>query len=448
MNAIEMLKAIEKLNASLTGKDFLLTWDKSVPELKLILQTAELLKKLYEQNVSLRVFDTGLAISNFRDNSTRTRFSFASASNLLGLAVQDLDEGKSQIAHGETVRETANMISFLTQIIGIRDDMFLGAGHTYMQEVGNALDDGYAQGVLPQRPGIVNLQCDIDHPTQSMADLCWLKEHFGSLEALRGKKIAMTWAYSPSYGKPLSVPQGIIGLMTRFGMDVTLAHPPSYDLIPDVVALAGQQAQENGGSFKQVASMEEAFADADIVYPKSWAPYHVMQKRTELLTANDRDGLKELEKQCLAHNAEFKNWECDEAKMKLTKNGEALYMHCLPADITDVSCKAGEVSASVFEKYRIPTYKEAGYKPYVIAAMMLTNRMQDVTGTLADLMQYPMERVMDVSAGGPAPAKKAGKAKKAVKKVVQKAKGKAKKAVKAVKKAVKKVAKKAQAKRK
>jgi len=443
MNAIEMLKAIAKLNASLTGKDFLLTWDKSVPELKLILQTAELLKKLYESNVSLRVFDTGLAISNFRDNSTRTRFSFASASNLLGLAVQDLDEGKSQIAHGETVRETANMISFLTQIIGIRDDMYLGAGHTYMKEVGEALDDGFQQGVLAQRPGIVNLQCDIDHPTQSMADLCWLKEHFGSLEALRGKKIAMTWAYSPSYGKPLSVPQGIIGLMTRFGMDVTLAHPPSYDLIPDVVSLAGQQAQENGGSFKQVASMEEAFADADIVYPKSWAPYHVMQKRTELLTANDRDGLKELEKQCLAHNAEFKNWECDEAKMKLTKNGEALYMHCLPADITDVSCKAGEVSASVFEKYRIPTYKEAGYKPFVIAAMMLTNRMKDVVGTLADLMQYPMERVMDVAAAAPAPAPKAAKAKKAVKKVVQKAKGKAKKAVKAVKKAVKKVAKKA-----
>jgi len=443
MNAIEMLKAIAKLNASLTGKDFLLTWDKSVPELKLILQTAELLKKLYESNVSLRVFDTGLAISNFRDNSTRTRFSFASASNLLGLAVQDLDEGKSQIAHGETVRETANMISFLTQIIGIRDDMYLGAGHTYMKEVGEALDDGFQQGVLAQRPGIVNLQCDIDHPTQSMADLCWLKEHFGSLEALRGKKIAMTWAYSPSYGKPLSVPQGIIGLMTRFGMDVTLAHPPSYDLIPDVVSLAGQQAQENGGSFKQVASMEEAFADADIVYPKSWAPYHVMQKRTELLTANDRDGLKELEKQCLAHNAEFKNWECDEAKMKLTKNGEALYMHCLPADITDVSCKAGEVSASVFEKYRIPTYKEAGYKPFVIAAMMLTNRMKDVVGTLADLMQYPMERVMDVAAAAPAPAPKAAKAKKAVTKGVQKAKGKAKKAVKAVKKAVKKVAKKA-----
>ena len=339
------------------------------------------------------------------------------------------------------------MISFLTQIIGIRDDMFLGAGHTYMLEVAAALDDGFKQGVLPQRPGIVNLQCDIDHPTQSMADLCWLKEHFGSLDALRGKKIAMTWAYSPSYGKPLSVPQGIIGLMTRFGMDVTLAHPKGYDLIPDVVALAGKQAQENGGSFQQVASMEEAFAGADIVYPKSWAPYQVMQKRTDLLNANDKDGLKVLEQACLAQNANFKNWECDEAKMKLTKNGEALYMHCLPADITDISCKAGEVSANVFEKYRIPTYKEAGYKPYVIAAMMLTNRMQDVTGTLADLMAYPMERVLDVAALAPAkkPAKKAAKAKKAVKKAVKAVKKVAKKVVKkvAAKKPVKKAAKKA-----
>ena len=406
MNATQMLQSIRKLNASLYGKDFLLTWDKSLPELKLILQTAELMKHLYEQNVSLRVFDTGLAISNFRDNSTRTRFSFASASNLLGLAVQDLDEGKSQIAHGETVRETANMISFLTQIIGIRDDMYLGAGHTYMLEVAEALEDGFNQGVLAQRPGIVNLQCDIDHPTQSMADLCWLKEHFGSLDALRGKKIAMTWAYSPSYGKPLSVPQGILGLMTRFGMDVTLAHPPGYDLIPDVVDLAGRQARETGGSFRQVTSMEEAFEGADIVYPKSWAPYQVMQKRTDLLRAKDQDGLKELEKQCLAHNAEYKNWECDEAKMKRTKGGEALYMHCLPADITDVSCKAGEVSASVFEKYRIPTYKEAGYKPFVIAAMMLTNRMEDVTGTLGELMGYPMERVLDVSALPRSPARK------------------------------------------
>lgn len=441
MNATQMLQSIRKLNASLYGKDFLLTWDKSLPELKLILQTAELMKHLYEQNVSLRVFDTGLAISNFRDNSTRTRFSFASASNLLGLAVQDLDEEKSQIAHGETVRETANMISFLSQVIGIRDDIYIGKGHTYMKEVAEALDEGYAKGVLPQRPGVINLQCDIDHPTQCMADLAWLQEYFGSLENLRGKKIAMTWAYSPSYGKPLSVPQGVIGLMTRFGMNVSLAHPKGYDLMPEVVELARKQAKESGGSFTQVDTMEAAFADADIVYPKSWASFDVMKKRTVLLEKNDQAGLKALEKSCLKENASHMDWECDEAKMKLTRGGEALYMHCLPADITDVSCKAGEVSANVFEKYRIPTYKEAGYKPFVIAAMILTNRMEDVVGTLSELMNYPMERVLDVS--GLPPIKKATKAKKAVKKVAGKAKATTKKVVKAAKKTAKKAVKKA-----
>jgi knotted carbamoyltransferase YgeW len=308
--------------------------------------------------------------------------------------MQDLDESKSQIAHGETVRETANMISFLTEVIGIRDDMYLGAGNAYMREVGEALDDGVQEGVLPSRPALVNLQCDVDHPTQSMADLAWLQEHFGSLENLKGKKIAMTWAYSPSYGKPLSVPQGIIGLMTRFGMDVTLAHPEGYNLIPEVIEVAKKNATESGGSFTQVGSMEEAFKDADIVYPKSWAPYTVMGQRTELLRAQDHQGLKDLEKACLAQNANFKNWECTEDMMKLTKNGEALYMHCLPADITDVSCKAGEVSASVFERYRIRTYKEAGWKPYIIAAMIFNRKFKDAGNKLLDLYKKDIRRVL------------------------------------------------------
>ncbi|MBK7211791.1 MAG: knotted carbamoyltransferase YgeW [Bacteroidales bacterium] len=389
-----ILGNIEKAKASLYQKDFLLTWEKSFPELETILWVAEALKYLRDNNISAKVFDSGLAISQFRDNSTRTRFSFASAANLLGLAVQDLDEGKSQIAHGETVRETSAMISFLSDIIGIRDDMYLGAGNTYMREVGAALDEAFADGVLPQRPGIVNLQCDIDHPTQSMADLLHLKTVFGSLENLKGKKIAMTWAYSPSYGKPLSVPQGIIGLMTRLGMQVDLAYPEGYGLIPEVVELAGKQAAETGGSFRVTHSMDEAFKDADIVYPKSWAPFNVMEQRTELLRNNDRDGLKSLEKECLANNARFMDWECTEQKMKLTREGKALYMHCLPADISAVSCEKGEVEASVFERYRVPLYKQAGFKPYIIASMMLTNRFESPASVLRKLLQDNTSRVI------------------------------------------------------
>ncbi len=384
---------IRGLANGLYGKDFLLTWDKTADELQIILRIARILMALYRSNISCRIFDTGLAVSQFRDNSTRTRFSFASAANLLGLAIQDLDEGKSQIAHGETVRETANMISFLTEVIGIRDDIYLGSGHSYMTEVAEALDEGYREGVLARRPTVVNLQCDVDHPTQSLADLLHLEHCFEGLHSLRGKKIAMCWAYSPSYGKPLSVPQGIIGLMTRFGMNVVLAHPEGYNLIPEVVDRAGAQARASGGSFQVGGSMEDAFQDADIVYPKSWAPYRVMECRTELLKQNDIRGLKELETECLEHNARHKDWECTEARMKLTNKGKALYMHCLPADITNVSCAQGEVRQNVFERYRIETYKEAGCKPFIIASMILAGRFADPASVLEDIAGKQAPRI-------------------------------------------------------
>ncbi len=168
--------------------DFLHTWDKTDDEIFGVFKTAEILEAMRKSNISSKVFDSGLGISIFRDNSTRTRFSFASACNLLGLTVSDLDEGKSQIAHGETVRETANMISFMADIIGIRDDMYIGKGHAYMKEVASAVEEGFTDGVLEQRPTLVNLQCDIDHPTQSMADALHLINHFGGVENLKGKK--------------------------------------------------------------------------------------------------------------------------------------------------------------------------------------------------------------------------------------------------------------------
>jgi len=388
---IEELKGFK---SELYGKDFLLTWEKSDDDLKAIIQVASILKAMRQQNISSRVFDSGLAISNFRDKSTRTRFSFASAANLLGLAVQELDEEKSQISHGETVRETASMISFLSDFIGIRDDMFLGEGNKYMRQVGEALDEGFAKGVLPVRPGIVNLQCDMDHPTQSLADLLHLVNLYGSFDALRGKKIVMSWAYSPSYGKPLSVPQGIIALMTRFGMNVELAYPEGYDLIPEIVDIARKNAAQSGGDFKVSHSMTEAMRNADIVYPKSWAPFHIMQKRTQLLMNSDRNGLKELEQVCLASNARYKDWEYNEQVRKLTRNSDALYMHCLPADISGESCAQGEVSKETFERYRIKTYLEASYKPYIIAAMMLTNRYKNPADILSKLVSRNTPRTL------------------------------------------------------
>ncbi|MBF1272391.1 knotted carbamoyltransferase YgeW [Oribacterium sinus] len=392
----ELVKEIKGLKTDkMYLNDFFLTWEKSDDELKAVWDVADALRNLRERNISTKVFDSGLGISLFRDNSTRTRFSFASACNLLGLEVQDLDEGKSQVAHGETVRETANMISFMADVIGIRDDMYIGKGNAYMHEVADSVEAGHKDGVLEQRPTLVNLQCDIDHPTQCMADALHVIHEMGGIENLKGKKLAMTWAYSPSYGKPLSVPQGVIGLFTRLGMEVVLAHPEGYDVMKDVVDVAEKNAKESGGSFKVTNDMKEAFQGADIVYPKSWAPFAAMEKRTNLYGEGDTEGIKALEKELLAQNAQHKDWACTEEMMKLTKDGKALYMHCLPADITGVSCKEGEVDATVFDRYRDPLYKEASYKPYVIAAMILLEKFKDPAKVLEELQKRGQDRIFE-----------------------------------------------------
>ena len=395
METLQMyIDRLKKLNfKEMYKNDFFLTWEKTDDELEAVFIVADALRYMRKNNISTKVFESGLGISLFRDNSTRTRFSFASACNLLGLEVQDLDEGKSQIAHGETVRETANMVSFMADVIGIRDDMYIGKGNTYMRNVSDAVREGYSDGVLEQIPTLVNLQCDIDHPTQCMADMLHIIHEFGGVENLKGKKVAMSWAYSPSYGKPLSVPQGVIGLMTRFGMDVVLAHPEGYEVMPECEEVARKNAAATGGSFTKTNNMAEAFKDADLVYPKSWAPFAAMEKRTELYGNGDFDGISKLEKELLAQNAAHKDWTCSEELMKSTRDGKALYLHCLPADISGVSCEEGEVDDSVFDRYRTPLYKQASFKPYIIAAMIFLAKFEDPVALLKELEDEAKPRI-------------------------------------------------------
>lgn len=390
----DYLKELGQLNyQNLYHNDFFLTWDKTDDELKAIWHVADALRALREENKSAKIFDSGLGISIFRDNSTRTRFSFSSACNLLGLEVADLDEKKSQIAHGETLLETANMVSFMADVVGIRDDMYIGKGHTYQKEFADSVQRGYDEGILEQRPTVVSLQCDIDHPTQMMADSLHFAHHFGGFENLKGKKIVMSWAYSPSYGKPLSVPQGGIGLWTRLGMDVVLAHPEGYEVMDEVLEVAKENVKKYGGSFTVTNDMKEAFKDADIVYPKSWAPFAAMEERTELYGKGDFDGIDELEQRLLKQNAEHKDWTVTEELMATTKDGKALYGHPLPADISGVSCKEGEVEASVFDRYRKEMYQEASYKPYIIAAMIFLQRIQNPVEKLQELYDRDQKRL-------------------------------------------------------
>jgi knotted carbamoyltransferase YgeW len=392
-NFEKIAKEIEKLDTSkMFQGDFLQTWEKDDDEIAATLKVADALRDLRERNISTKVFDSGLAVSIFRDNSTRTRFSFSSACNMLGLEIQDLDESKSQIAHGETVRETATMISFMADVIGIRDDMYIGKGDAYMREVIAAVKESHEDSILEQRPNLVDLQDDIDHPTQALADLNHIIHQYGGVENLKGKKIVMSWAYSPSYGKPLSVAQGIIGLMTRYGMDVVLAHPEGYEVMPEIEKIAKENAGKSGGSYSKTNDMKEAFKDADVIYCKSWAPFKAMEERTELYGNGDFKGIDRLEQELLKQNANHKDWACTEEMMKLTKDGKALYMHPLPADITGVSADEGEVDASVFDRYRNELYKQASFKPYVIAAMIFLSKFKDPAKVLKELEARGTER--------------------------------------------------------
>ena len=155
-----------------------------------------------------------------------------------------------------------------------------------------------------------------------------------------------------------------------------------------------QRPEEPAAPSPRPTPWPEAFQDADIVYPKSWAPFAAMEKRTNLYAEGDTDGIKALEKELLAQNAAHKDWCCTEELMKTTRDGKALYLHCLPADISGVSCAEGEVAAGVFDRYRVPLYKEASYKPYIIAAMITLARKRNPADLLLGLLEKGGQRCL------------------------------------------------------
>jgi knotted carbamoyltransferase YgeW len=342
----------EQVLDGLHGRSMLLTSEWSRDELGAVCNVAQALEILDRRGESMRLLPNELHYALFFDNSTRTKSSWAGASVRLGGTPMVVDGSSTQVAHGETAEETGAMLGMNAHALGIRHDLLLGEGNTFMRGVKAGIDAYLREGGETRVVPVVNLQCDIDHPTQTLADLCYLRDRFP--DGLEGKTIAVSWAYSPSYAKPLSVPQGLISLLPRFGMKVRLAHPPGYDLMPEVV-----EAAKKSGNFTQVSSMDEAFDGADVVYPKSWGPYDLMLERKT-------GDLREIEKRALARNREFTDWICDERRMKRTR--DALYMHCLPADI------GAEVAPDVLERFRFSLAREANKKLYVIMALLALSK--------------------------------------------------------------------------
>lgn len=352
---------------SLLGKSLLVTSDWTTPEVEALLQVAKRFEDLDRQGQLKPLCSNELAYAMFFDNSTRTKSAWAGAATRLGMMPVIVDGSSTQVAHGETPSETGAMLGMNSHAMGIRHDKVLGEGNAFMREVKRGIDEYLVATDDKRKLPIVNLQCDVDHPTQTLADLLWLRDNFK--DGLAGKKIAVSWAYSPSYAKPLSVPQGLIMLLTRYGANITLAHPKGYRLMDRCLDDAKRFSKESGGSFNVTEDMDEAFKDAVAVYPKSWGPYDLMLNR---VGERDESKLKSLEKQMLEQNAQYKSWICDERRMGLTHGGDALYMHCLPADI------GAEVTAGVMQKHVVNVAREANKKVYVIMAMLAIGKVADL----------------------------------------------------------------------
>jgi ornithine carbamoyltransferase len=323
------------MQTQLYGKDFISTEDWSNEELETALDMATDLKRRFlagEPHDHLLRAKTLYML--FFEESTRTRTSFETGMTQLGGHAVFLTPKATQIGHGENAKDTGTVLASYGHGIAVRDCR-TGIGQEYQYDLARHAN-------VP----VFSMQDDVDHPCQTMADLMTMREKFGS--DLRGRKFVISWTYAPKYVRPLSVPQGLVMLMTRWGMDVTLAHPPGFELMPHTLDAARAHAEQSDGKFEIVNDMDAAFQDADICYAKSWGPIMVTEEENEVQRMAD----------------EHMDWLADERRMALAKKN-AIYMHCMPID------RGYEATAGVIDGPQSVIYDEAENRLHIQKALMV-----------------------------------------------------------------------------
>ena len=321
------------MQTDLRSRDLISDLDFSKEEVETVIDVAFDLKRkraLGEPHPYLR--DKVLAMLFFF-SSTRTRGSFEAGMAQLGGHAAFIESRTTQISHGDTEKEMGDIFGRYFDGIAIRH-VDWGIGNRYLNLVAEA-----------SRVPVLNMQCDFYHPFQILADLLTIIERKG--RDLRGKRMVVSWAYAASYLKPISVPQSLILQMPRFGLDLVLAHPPEFSLMPEIMDQAREQARKYNTTFEVVDDMETAFREADILYAKSWGP---------LLTTTDPDEGKRVQDQ-------YQGWITDEQKIALAKE-DAIYMHPLPAD------RNIEVTDGVIDGPHSVVFDEAENRLHVQKAVM------------------------------------------------------------------------------
>jgi len=321
------------MNTSLKGKHFISTQDWSRDELDTLFDLAVELKQKRRDGVLTPLLTAKTLYMIFFDSSTRTRNSFETGMTQLGGHGIFLSPDKMQLSHGESLKDTAAVLSRFGDGIAVRHCTY-GQGNGYLNEI-----------VKNSSVPVISMQDDIYHPCQILADYLTIREKFG--KNTRGLKIGVAWTSAPNYVRPVSVPQSLILMMPRFGLDVTLAHPPEFKLMPEIVAQAQQNAEEAGVKFEISNEFDAAFQDADIVVPKSWGPL--------VHTQDEKEGLDLIDA--------YPDWVCDERAMSLT-NPNSIYMHPLPVD------RGKEVTDAVIDGPHSVVYDEAENRLHVQKALL------------------------------------------------------------------------------
>jgi N-acetylornithine carbamoyltransferase len=316
----------------LRGRDMITTQEWTKDEIDTVLDVALDLKRkraVGEPHASLR--DKVLAMLFFF-SSTRTRASFEAGIAQLGGHGMFLDSTTTQIGHGDTWREIGEILGRYDDGIAIRQ-VDWGIGNRYIRAVAEA-----------SRVPVLNMQCDMYHPFQALADLLTIIEQKGDPKNLT---IDVSWAYAASYQKPLSVPQSLILLAARYGANVRLTRPPEFSLMPEIVAQAAENAEKSHGTFEIHEDFEDGIRGADVVYAKSWG---------SMMTTSDLE-----ESAAISRN--YENWICDERRMELADR-DGIYMHPLPAD------RNIEVSDGVIDGPHSRVFDQAENRLHVQKAVM------------------------------------------------------------------------------
>jgi N-acetylornithine carbamoyltransferase len=320
------------MQTDLRGRDLISLQEWTKEEIDTILDVAFVLKRERALGIPHPLLRDRVLAMLFFFSSTRTRASFEAGMAQLGGHAQFIESRTTQIAHGDTAKEIGEILGRYNDGIAIRN-VDWGVGNGYIREVAAA-----------SRVPVLNMQCDLFHPHQSLADLMTILEKKG---APRGLTIDISWAYAASYQKPISVPVDLSLLTTRYGMHVRLVHPPEFRLPADVTGQAAENARRSGGSFEVMDDFDAGMRGADIVYAKSWGA---------LLTASD-----EADGKAIADR--YTDWITDERRMGLAAD-DAIYMHPLPAD------RGVEVADAVIDGPHSVVYDEAENRLHAQKAVM------------------------------------------------------------------------------